>query len=160
MLLLAIYVLQPFCVCKLWEAQVAVEIYDCESKLKLWFTGFLTKSETFFKNNSVPWVQCSRRPLQHLLKLTSNINVMMHLVQIDNNSPLHAYAVLAVCSAAMRCKVTLLLPAASFSLHVKRLDNSLGLEKDYKKKKHLWECMKSRLGSIALYFSPASNMNG
>lgn len=44
---------------------------------------------------------------------------MMHLVQIDNNSPPHAYAVLAVCSAAMRCKVTLLLPAASFSQHVK-----------------------------------------
>lgn len=44
---------------------------------------------------------------------------MMHLVQIDNNSPLHAYAVLAVCSAAMRCKVTLLLLAASFSQHVR-----------------------------------------
>lgn len=94
---------------------VAVQIYDSDGKLKL--------AIHLASNRNWVTIRCSghtvRCPLQHSLKLNSNINVMINLVQIDNNSSLHAYSVLAVCSPAMRCKVTLLLPAASFTLHVK-----------------------------------------
>lgn len=43
---------------------------------------------------------------------------MMRIVQTEIDSLLHAYDVLAVCSAGMRCNVTLLLSAASFLQHV------------------------------------------
>lgn len=55
-------------------------------------------------------------PIQPSLELISNINVMMHLVQNQIDSQLPACDVLAVCSPAMRCRVTLLLSAAIFLL--------------------------------------------
>lgn len=66
-------------------------------------------------------------PLRRKLKFTSDINVMMPLVQIDSVSPAHSYAALAVCSTAMRCKVTLLLPTAYFSQYVKGTKGHRGL---------------------------------
>lgn len=58
----------------------------------------------------------------------------MRIVQIEIDSLLHAYDVLAVCSAAMRCNVTLLLSAASFLQHVRGpLHRSLDLFLSLKK---------------------------
>lgn len=52
--------------------------------------------------------------IQPSSELRWNINVMMHLVQNQIDSRLPACDVLAVCSSAMRCRVTLLLSAAAF----------------------------------------------
>lgn len=68
-------------------------------------------SSTEAKRSSKNSECCQIQPSSELIW---NINVMMHLVQNQIDSGLPACDVLAVCSPAMRCRVTLLLSAAAF----------------------------------------------
>lgn len=68
-------------------------------------------SSTEAKRSSKNSECCQIQPSSELIW---NINVMMRLVQNQIDSRLPACDVLAVCSPAMRCRVTLLLSAAAF----------------------------------------------